>query len=154
MTTLYELQGGKQPETRCPNCRTAALEIGKENKEPKMKSHLEEDFSNQIRLCQLPEPMCEFRFHPKRQWRFDFAWLEKRIAAEVEGGTMLMYRERKSRHTHPTGYRGDCEKYNAAQQLGWKVYRFTGDMVADGSAIQFLEEVLKNDGITGTVSNK
>lgn len=115
-----------------------------------MKSDLEEQFARQISLLKLPEPMREFRFHPKRQWRFDFAWLEKRVAVEVEGGSMLMYHARISRHTHPTGYRGDCEKYNAAQKLGWSVYRFTSDMVDDGHAIKFMEEVL-NGGNTGAV---
>jgi hypothetical protein len=31
----------------------------------------------------------------------------------------------KSRHTSVTGFTNDCEKYNAAQLLGWKVLRYT-----------------------------
>jgi hypothetical protein len=31
----------------------------------------------------------------------------------------------KSRHTSVTGFTNDCEKYNQAQLLGWKVLRYT-----------------------------
>ena len=34
MTTLYDLYSDKQPQTRCPNCRTDAHEIGQE--QPKL----------------------------------------------------------------------------------------------------------------------
>jgi hypothetical protein len=62
----------------------------------------------------------ELKFHPERKWKFDFAFPEKWIAIEYEG---LM--SAKSRHTTVTGYTGDAEKYNAAQQLGWKILRYT-----------------------------
>jgi hypothetical protein len=62
----------------------------------------------------------EHRFHPERKWRFDFAFPEKKIAIEYEG---LI--SEKSRHTTISGFTGDTEKYNAAQQLGWMVFRYT-----------------------------
>jgi very-short-patch-repair endonuclease len=62
----------------------------------------------------------EYRFHPERRWRFDFALPDKLIACEYEG-----IHSEKSRHTTITGYQGDIDKYNAAQALGWKVIRFT-----------------------------
>lgn len=85
--------------------------------------------------AQLPYPQREFRFHPKRKWRFDFAWPETKIAVEIEGGTYT-----RGRHVRPHGYAADCEKYNEATRAGWKVYRFTSKMVADGKAIKFLLE--------------
>ena len=39
--------------------------------------------------------------------------------------------------------RKDAEKYNAATLQGWRVLRFTGDMVTDGSAVQVVEEALR-----------
>jgi len=33
-----------------------------------------------------PEPVREYRFHPKRKWRFDFAWPDCQVAVEIEGG--------------------------------------------------------------------
>ena len=62
----------------------------------------------------------EFKFHPKRKWRFDFCIPELKIAIEYEG---LM--SEKSRHTTITGYSKDMEKINAAQKLGWVVLQYT-----------------------------
>lgn len=63
----------------------------------------------------------EYRFHPKRKWRFDFAITTKKIAIEYEG----IYGGGKSRHTTTEGYTGDTEKYNEAAKLGWTVLRYT-----------------------------
>ena len=73
-----------------------------------------------------PQPEREYRFHPKRRWRFDFAWPAQRVAVEVEGGTWT-----RGRHSRGGGYRGDCEKYNAATIAGWRVLRFTAGMLKD-----------------------
>ena len=62
----------------------------------------------------------EYRFHPTRKWRFDWAIPEKRIGVEFEG---IM--SDKSRHTTVNGYTKDSEKYNAASKLGWVVLRYT-----------------------------
>lgn len=63
----------------------------------------------------------EYKFHPIRRWRFDFAIPEKKIAIEYEG----VFGGGKSRHTTVTGYTADTEKYNEAVKLGWKVLRYT-----------------------------
>lgn len=78
----------------------------------------------------------EYRFHPTRKWRFDFADKSRRIAIEVEGGTWA-----GGRHTRGAGFEGDCEKYNEATRLGWKVYRFTSAMVYDDRAIEYMLRV-------------
>lgn len=62
----------------------------------------------------------EFKFHSKRKWRFDAAWPEKMIAVEFEGGIWT-----NGRHTRGKGYENDCEKYNNALLLGWRVFRLT-----------------------------
>lgn len=62
----------------------------------------------------------EKKFHPDRSWRFDFYIKELNTAIEYEGVF-----SRKSRHTTAKGFTGDTEKYNAAQQLGYKVLRYT-----------------------------
>jgi very-short-patch-repair endonuclease len=61
----------------------------------------------------------EFKFHPMRKWRFDFAWPEKRVAVEIEGGVWT-----RGRHTRGSGYIGDMEKYNSAVEMGWRVLRY------------------------------
>ena len=101
-------------------------------------SQLEATFALQLRTSGLPEPQREHRFHPKRRWRFDFAWPERRLAVEVEGGTWS-----QGRHTRGRGFAADCEKYNEAAMLGWKVLRFTGDMVNNWSALETVLEALR-----------
>lgn len=65
----------------------------------------------------------ELRFHHKRQFRFDWALVEMKIAIEYEGVYNPKYG--KSRHTSVKGYSKDCEKYNLAVCHGWKVLRYT-----------------------------
>lgn len=68
----------------------------------------------------------EYRFHPVRRWRFDFAFPDHKIAVEVEGGTWV-----RGAHVRGKHYRSDCEKYLEAAILGWTVLRFTSDMLRD-----------------------
>ena len=93
-----------------------------------MPSTIEQKFKIKARKMGLPDPEAEYKFHPVRKWRFDFAWLSVKIAVEIEGGN---FSSGKSRHTTGKGYENDCEKYNAAGCLGWIVFRLTGDMIAD-----------------------
>jgi len=47
--------------------------------------------------------------------------MESKTAIELEGGV-----GNKSRHTATAGYIKDCEKYNTATALGWRVFRIPG----------------------------
>lgn len=71
-----------------------------------------------------PEPVEEYRFHETRRWRFDFAWPTEKVAVECEGGTFV-----NGGHNRGRGYSKDCEKYNTATVLGWRVFRCTRDML-------------------------
>lgn len=101
-------------------------------------SDLEDTLLCQIHAAELPEPVRELVFHKPRRWRFDFSWVDKKVAAECEGGTRS-----GGRHVRGTGYEADCEKYNAAALDGWLLLRFTRAMIEDGTAIETLETVLK-----------
>lgn len=85
----------------------------------------------------LPEPVTEYLFHSTRKWRFDGAWPDRMIAFEVDGGTWV-----GGRHTRGAGFEKDCEKINAAEELGWHVFRFTSTMVKSDVAAFQLERVL------------
>ncbi len=103
-------------------------------------SRLEQKLIDQISYTSLPQPEREYRFHPKRRWRFDFAYPERRLAIEIEGGTWCY--GKKSRHTTAAGFSNDCEKYNAATLLGWRVLRFDSVMVKSGRAREVLQDAL------------
>ncbi len=87
----------------------------------------------------LGEAKKEYRFHPVRRWRFDFAWPEFKVALEAEGGTWSG--KKKSRHTTAKGFHDDCIKYNTATLMGWRVYRFTSTMIKGGDALEMLESI-------------
>lgn len=87
------------------------------------KSDLEAEFLKiWCEVTRLPLPDQEVQFHPERKWRFDFAWIEQRVAVELQGGTFM---PGKSGHTSGRGIQRDCEKGNAATLLGWRVLQFT-----------------------------
>lgn len=85
-----------------------------------------------------PGVVAEFRFHPERRWRFDYAWPDKMIAFEQEGGVWT-----GGRHTRGKGYENDCIKYSEAAILGWTVIRATTSMIKDGRANLLLEKAFK-----------
>jgi len=111
------------------------------------KSQLEENMLATIKLARLPEPTREYRFHETRKWRFDFAWPEVRIAIEVEGGAFGMKNKEgkmiQGGHNRGAHMTKDCEKYNTAQLMGWKVYRFTAVSIRNGDALEVCEELNK-----------
>lgn len=85
------------------------------------------------------DPAREWRFDLKRKWRFDFAFPVHRVAIEIEGGSWS-----GGRHTTGTGFQADCAKYNRALELGWRVLRYTPQMVerAPDEVIHQIEVVL------------
>jgi len=100
-----------------------------------MKSKGEETFALQLRALKINDYEREYLFAKPRRFRFDFAWPNKPIgiAVEIEGGTWSA-----GRHNRGSGFVNDCRKYNLAAHLGWKVFRFTTDMVISGEAIEFI----------------
>lgn len=84
-----------------------------------MTRRIELPFHLQCKARVLPDPVAEFRFHETRKWRFDYAWPERRIAVEIDGGVWA-----GGRHVHPAGYLADLEKLNAALEAGWRVLRY------------------------------
>lgn len=92
----------------------------------------------QIELMNFPKPEREFYFARPRKFRADFAWPDRMLLLEVEGGTWI-----KGRHTTGEGYEKDCEKYSLAALLGYRVMRFTTGQIKNGMAVSFLERVFE-----------
>lgn len=99
-------------------------------------SGLEQVFAFQLRTANIHMER-EHQFHPKRKWRFDFAIPERMIAIEIEGGIWS-----NGRHNRGAGYSADCEKYNSATVLGWRVLRGTSDQINNLSLIDHLKTLL------------
>lgn len=86
------------------------------------RSDLESRFLFLWRVAQGPPLETEFRFHPARKWRADFAHPASRTLIEVEGGIFL---RSGGRHNRGSGYADDAEKYLEAALNGWRVLRLT-----------------------------
>lgn len=82
----------------------------------------------------------EYRFHPTRKWRFDYAFPAYKIALEVEGGVWT-----GGRHTSPQGFLGDMEKYNTATLMGWRLFRVTPDQLYNTATLDLLQAAINAD---------
>jgi len=123
----------------------AKMRAGKERKrlkdfcfrEPKMITL--NNLSTIFKVLNL-EPVKEYKFHSSRKWRFDYAFIDQRVAVEYEGIFST-----KSRHLNLTGYMKDCEKYSEAAILGWRIIRITAQMLRNGMAFDLIRRVLNVD---------
>ena len=98
-------------------------------------SKLEATLALHIKGLKLPPPKTEYKFHPTRRWRFDFAWSEQKLA----GGGWI-----NGRHNRGTGFANDMEKYHEAMKLGWNIYRCNGELMNSGRAIEVIELLLSS----------
>ena len=95
------------------------------------------EFALAAQLAGVPGWEREYRFDPKRRWRFDVAFPDKRLGVEVEGGQWI-----SGRHNRGTGFQGDLDKYNAATMQGWAVLRFSTEQALNGFAYETIMEYL------------
>lgn len=102
------------------------------------KKYFEDLVDRRIIMANLPVPQTQYKFLIDRKFKFDFAWPDRKIALECEGGVYI-----RGRHTRPMGFINDCRKYNLAALNGWTVLRYTPDMLKD--IIDDLRRIFKND---------
>lgn len=88
----------------------------------------------------VPQPVPEFRFAEPRRWRFDYAWIEQKIALEIDGGAWDFA---PGRHNRRAGFVKDQEKRNSAVLLRWGVLHCTPQDVKDGSIFATIRQALK-----------
>ena len=100
-----------------------------------------DEFYTQLVYAGL-EPEREFKFHPVRKWRFDFAYPSYMVAVEFEGGIWL---PTAGRHNRGSGFLADCEKYNEAAILGWRIIKITDLHVKNGQGLKWVEEFLNGN---------
>ena len=83
------------------------------------------------------KPQLEFRFHKTRRWRFDLAFVDQKLAVEVDGGGYV-----QGRHSRGSGIEKDCEKFAEAMVMGWRVLRVTPKHVESGQAVAWIQQLL------------
>ena len=97
------------------------------------------EFDELLRYSGL-HPVYEYRFHPVRKWRFDFSFPDKKLAVEFEGG---IWGASAGRHNRGSGFLKDCEKYNEAAILGWRIIRITDLHVRNGQGLKWVLQALE-----------
>lgn len=91
-------------------------------------------------LVGFPDPATELLFHPKRKWRFDYAWEEQKLALEIHGGI-----HSGGRHTRGRGFVEDRAKMNEAILLGWTVLEVTPEHIKSGQLRAWLLAAFNQD---------
>lgn len=110
-----ELQYPKQKEN----------EFQKAYRQAQPKSPGEELFFAQWKAyADLPMPEREVELVAGRDWRCDFVWKEKMLVVEIEGGVFT-----GGRHVRGKGFTQDVRKYRELEKRGYRVLRFTTEMV-------------------------
>ncbi len=103
-------------------------------------SALEDSFAFQLSIASVKIPAFkrEYKFDPERKWRIDFAWIELKIALEIQGGTHI---HGARSHAGKSGYQADCDKANALALAGWRLFRFTSYDIRSVAALNMMERV-------------
>ena len=73
-----------------------------------------------FRAFGIPAPEREYRFHPTRKFRIDFAWPSRKLAVEIDGGIWT-----GGSHSRGSGLLRNYEKRNAMAILGWRLLCYT-----------------------------
>lgn len=116
-------------------CRETPAEIFNKAQATAKRERWELELLRQIKAANLSAPVRQFKFHPTRRWKADFAWtcMHPAILCEVDGGVYS-----GGRHTRGAGFEADIFKLNEAAMLGFSVLRFTPSMIKSGYALETL----------------
>lgn len=93
----------------------------------------------------------EFRFHPVRRWRFDYAFPDKKVYLEVDGGIFGFYVTNKTTgerklvvggHNYGGQIRNEHAKRNAATVMGWRGVWCEPKFLLGDMTLRILKEAL------------
>lgn len=112
------------------------------------KLSVEDGFAKLIQIEGLPNPVRQFHVYPLTAllskkprrlvpWRYDFAWPERKLLVDVQGGVFI-----RGRHVRGAGYERDCRKHSHAVLQGYSVLTVTSSMVRSHEAMRILSEAL------------
>ena len=83
--------------------------------------------------------MEEYKFHPTRRWKIDWALPERLLGLEYEGGVFGAGQGHRA-----TGkFLRDLEKYSVAAAMGWRIIRCTAREVESGQVFEWLAMALE-----------
>lgn len=83
------------------------------------KPRIEDVLADELHKYVGTRPVREHPFMPPRKWSFDIAYVDQKLAVEINGRHHLKHGQ----------HRKDCEKINAAIAAGWKVLQYPASSV-------------------------
>lgn len=132
------VEAGEQAAQSAPDGANAELQKSTRRK----RSTLEAELMRQINQHNLPDPITNYRFHPKRRFEIDFAWPAWKVGVEAQGGIWIP----KGAHSRPANILRDAEKVNEAQLLGWTLLLIPINMTRTEQAIEYIRQALTMRG--------
>jgi very-short-patch-repair endonuclease len=106
-------------------------------------SRLELELAGHLAVMGL-KPEQQYRFHPDRRWRLDFAFPELRLGVELDGGIFAAENGGEvGKHSRGAGRCADMQKRNAAAELGWLILNYGPPHVRTGEAALQIERIAK-----------
>lgn len=119
-----------------PKLSAQSLKVRKDQADEAMRRRI---FAKFCKTRGIPEPVAEHAFAaPDRKWRFDFAWVNNRVAVECHGG--LFVRGAHSRGAHQLK---DFEKWNAATDRGWRLFHVTPEQLCTEETIAMVRLAMR-----------
>lgn len=88
--------------------------------------------------CRLPSCETEYKFHPTRKWRFDYAFPFVKVAVEQQGGVWSC-----GKHGRGSGIIKDYEKMNEAQLHGWIVLQILPNKMAMLETVKLIRRAIE-----------
>lgn len=85
----------------------------------------------------LPLGLPQYPVVTGRQFKFDRAWPEQRVAVEIQGGLWV-----NGAHSRGSGVERDCLKLSMAAALGWRVLPISKQMIKSGEAVNLIAQAL------------
>lgn len=90
----------------------------------------------------------EYRFHPERKWRADFAIPVlstdsepvMNLLVEVDGGTWI-----NGKHNRAGSIQKEYERSAAAAIMGYRMIRCTTSQVEDGTCIDWIKQAVRGE---------
>lgn len=108
------------------------------------RSKLEADYVAQLERIEVPHFEINYRWHSVREWRWDVAFIDEKIAIEIDG----VRRDGKGDHQTEKGMTNDYQKVAEGVLWGWTILRFTRTMVASGEAAELTQRVISRQALS------
>lgn len=100
-------------------------------------SDLEMMLLTRLEHAGLPLGQTQYPVVVGRQFKFDRAWPNQRVAVEVQGGLWVA-----GAHSRGSGVERDCIKLSIAAAVGWRVLPISKAMIESGEAIALIRQAL------------